>query len=151
MLDDGHADAVSPDGQLFRGSGTEGIAGGEHDRFPLLFVILGQFADSRRLTDTIDADDEDDPRPFRFREEFIVFIEQGDDAFFQIRYDVVAVFDFLRFDAGPYLVQEILRRFDADVSGEHDRFQVIVHVVVYFGIAADDGFDVLDERVFRLF
>lgn len=151
MLDDGYADAVRPDGQLFRRSGTEGIAGGEHDRFSLLFVILGQFADSRRLTDTVDADDENDPRPLCFREGFIVFIEQGDDAFFQIRDDVVAVFDFLRFDAFPYLVQEVFRRFDADVSCEHDRFQVIVHVVVDFGIAADDGFDVLDERVFRLF
>ena len=151
MLDDGYADAVRPDGQLFRRCRTEGIAGGEHDRFPLLLVILGQFADSRRLADAVDADDEDDPRPVCFRQGFIVFIEQGDDAFFQIRDDVVAVFDFLRFDTGPDLVQEVFRRFDANIAGEHDRFQVIVHVVVDLGIAADDGFDILDERVFRLF
>ena len=40
MLDDGSADPFGPDGQLFRRGGPEGIAGSQHDRFPLFFIVF---------------------------------------------------------------------------------------------------------------
>ena len=145
MFDDGSTDPFGPDGQLFRGCGPEGIAGSQHDRFPLFFIEFGKLADGRRLADAVDADDEDDPRPVRFRHGFVVFIQQLDDAPFEIGNDVITVFDLPVFDAGPDLVEKVFRRFDADVTGQHDGFQVVIHVVVDFRVAADDGFYILNE------
>lgn len=87
--------------------------------------------------------------PFRYG--VIVFIQKLDDAPFEVGYDVVPVFDIPVFDAGPDLIEEVFRRFDAHVAGQHDGFQVVIHVVVDFRVAADDGLNILNERVFRLF
>ena len=146
MLYDRHVVPFGPNRQLLRCSGAERIAGGQHDLFPLLGVILGQLADSRRLADAVDADDEDDlrrPRPIRHG--LGVFLQQLDNAFFQIRNDVVSVANLFRFDAFSDFTQQVIRRFDTDIAGQHDRFQILVHFVVDLGVAADDRFNILNK------
>lgn len=152
MFHNGDTRAFCPDSKLFCRGCPESISSGQHDRFSLLRIILGQLADSRRLAYAIDTDNENHiGRTGAIRDRFVIFFQQGYDTFFQIRNDIIAILDFPALDAGTDLVEKIFRRFHADITGEHDRFQIIVHILVDFRIAADDGLNIFNQRAFRFF
>ena len=60
MLDDLHVDSLGPDGELFDGSGAEGVAGGDHDGLALGLEILAELGDGSGFAGAVDAGDQDD-------------------------------------------------------------------------------------------
>src|SRR6185503_13597938 len=62
--EDLRADAVTPNGQLLDRGGAEGVAGGEHHAETLAPGDGAELSDGGGLAGTIDADDENDERPF---------------------------------------------------------------------------------------
>ena len=56
------AAALAPYLELFDGGGTEGVAGGDHDRKPALPIARRELADGGGFSRAVDADDEDDMR-----------------------------------------------------------------------------------------
>ena len=60
VLDDLHAGALRPDGELVGGRCAERVRRREEHTVALLLELGGKLADRRRLADAVDADDEHD-------------------------------------------------------------------------------------------
>ena len=80
----------------------------------------------------------------------LIFFKEPDDYLFQIRNDVTAVFYFMRFNACPDLLEQIFRRFNPYIAGEHYRFQLFIHFIANIGIPVYDILNIFEKRPFRL-
>ena len=118
VLHDVDAEAVAPDGELLDRGGAECVAGAE-EHLPVGGEKVGaELADRRRLADTVDADDEDDPRAAfrpverrrsrRFEQGFRLLLERAADG--------IPVGTRLFADAAALVVDELVGRGDADIG-----------------------------------
>jgi hypothetical protein len=139
LRDDGHVVALAPGLQLFAGSSTEGVAGGQQHALALGLEILGQLADRGRLAGPVDPGDHDHvglvggviERLLKRLQGF----EQGVgqrllDRFRRVQ--LVALGRLLQF------VEQMGRRLDAAVAGQQQGFQFLEQFVIDLA-AREDG------------
>ena len=78
-LDDGDAELLAPERELFLGRGPEGVGGREHDPPAVAFVPGGELSGRGRLAATVDADHQDDRLAGAGRRPSVRGGEQGDE------------------------------------------------------------------------
>jgi hypothetical protein len=113
-------DALAPGGQLFGGSGAEGVRGAEQDGLVLGYEHTRDLAHRRRLPGAVDADDEDDggvvsgsgggQRPVHGR------IDEGDELFSQQPAHLFGISGAEHLDAFAQPIDEFGGRIDSDIG-----------------------------------
>jgi hypothetical protein len=132
-----HAVALAPDLQLCHRGRTERIAGGEHQRTPLVAVAARELADGGGLADTVDPDREQhewlrrrfEPQGPGHR------LQQGDEVAAQGTQQRVRIGELARLHALAQVVDELRRRGDADIRRQQGGFDFVEQVVVEARIA----------------
>ena len=127
--DDGHTGTFCPDLQLFAGSGTEGIACGQHHLFALAGVVIRQLCNAGGLAHAVHSNDQNDGRlsgkvHFSLRRHLLGNdVPQGICRFF-------AGLQALLAHPVPQLVHQTHGHFAAHIRKDELLFQIIVHFVV---------------------
>ena len=145
VLDDLHVDAAGPDGELLDGGGAEGVAGGDHHGFALVFQVLAELGDGGGFAGAVDAGDEDDRGAAGGEFELAGF---GGPVGFHFGLEevdgLVAGGDFAFLPGGVEIGHDLGGGGDAEVGGDEALFEFVEEGLVELA-AAEQGAQAADE------
>ena len=131
LLDDVHAGALGPDGELVHRGGAERVRSAQQDLLALAGQHRGQLADGRGLAHAVHADHQDDIRLLAEVERFDALAHQGPDLLAEQAHQLVERHEFVTLDALLQGIDDLQGRLDTHVrldQGLLDRVEgVFIH------------------------
>lgn len=143
LFDDRHSYPFTPYHQLFHGSGTEGVGGTQHHRFPGLLELVGQFTDGGSFSHSVHTHHHDDIR-FLGDGSFkvvhvtgIVLSQQAGNFVTQNVVQFLRIHVFLGRSSFFDAFNDFQRSVYADIRCDEHLLQIIQHFVVHFRFTGD--------------
>ncbi|EJW98499.1 hypothetical protein EVA_13394 [gut metagenome] len=157
LFDDGYTDTFAPDTELFYCCCSEGIGCAKIHFLAGLLKLVGQFANSGSLTDTVDTYDHDDVRLLVFWniEAFAVVIaatgQECGNFFLKNIVQVTGADVFVACYSFFNPMDDLQSCVYTDVRGDEYIFQFVENFVVYLGFAGNSFGNFTENTGFGLF
>lgn len=139
MLDDLHAGALRPDGELVGGRRAERVRGGQEHTVALLLELGSELADRRRLADAVDADDEHDRRLRREQEHGVLHLEDAREDLHELLFHLRAGGQLFELDGLAQLGDGLGRRLNTGVGKDERLLKVLKKLLIARRIGGKDA------------